>query len=71
MNAFVHTATDSNTPNNWMEFENPLADNEHKLVFIMPRGIPDDNNMNIIDPIGVWYTGLEWAIFNHVGWRWI
>ena len=62
--AFIHTATPSNTMKNWTAIDNPLAFDEHKLVFVMPRGTPDGDGVNNIQPIGVWYTGSEWTIFN-------
>lgn len=61
-NAFLHKTTPENIESNWTDIDNPLAYDEQRLVFVMPRGAP--NGVNIIQPIGVWYSGSEWAIFN-------
>lgn len=63
-NAFIQKATTENTTDNWTAIDNPLAYDQQKLVFVMPRGKPDDKGVNNIQPIGVWYTGSEWTIFN-------
>lgn len=62
--AFLHKATPENIEANWTDIDDPLAYDEQKLVFVMPRGAPDGSGVNIIQPIGVWYSGSEWAIFN-------
>lgn len=64
-NACVHTATASNTSTNWTSIDdNSLATDVAKLVFVMPRGTPEDKEVNNSHPIGVWYTGTQWAVFN-------
>src|SRR6185369_118460 len=63
-NAFVHTTTPLNTKNNWTVLDNPIAHDENKLVFVMPRGSPDGKEVKNSQAIGVWYPGSAWAIFN-------
>jgi hypothetical protein len=64
MNASVHTATTSNTEGNSTAIEDPLARNPSMLVFAMPRSLPGDSAVYNNHPIGVWYTGEKWAVFN-------
>ena len=65
-NAFVHTATSSNSEGmNYTRIDNPMAfDIPDKMVFVMPRVPEGDNKVYIDRPIGVWYTQGQWAIFN-------
>jgi hypothetical protein len=64
MNAFVHTATASNTKDNWTAIDDPFAYDPNKLVFVMPRSLPGEDGIRISHPIGVWYSGTKWAVFN-------
>lgn len=64
MNTFVHTTTTSNTTENWTVIDDPLAFDETKLVFVTSRGSPEEREVNNSNPIGVWYQGSQWAIFN-------
>jgi hypothetical protein len=64
-NAFIHTATSSNTKDNWTAIDNPLASDPNALVFAIPNWSPPDGSRKTNShPIGVWYTGKQWAIFN-------
>lgn len=65
-NAFVHTATGSNTAENYTVIdENPaLALDRSKLVFVMPRIPSAVDGIYNDQPIGVWYSSDGWAIFN-------
>ena len=66
--AFIHTATVENTSDYWTAIDSqkyPLASDPNALVFATynfsaSEGRGQYNN----HPIGVWYTGTEWAIFN-------
>lgn len=65
-NAFFHTSPPSNTPEtkNYTVIDNQNASVGSKLVFVMPRGSPDGTQTNNREPIGVYYEGRHWAIFN-------
>jgi Tol biopolymer transport system component len=65
---FVHQAVSGNISFNWTEITNPLTDgNPNAILFVTPKWggryppavLPIYNH-----PIGVWYTGTKWAIFN-------
>lgn len=66
--AFIHTATAENTSDYWTAIDSqkyPLASDPNALVFATYNfsasvGRGQYNN----HPIGVWYTGTEWAIYN-------
>lgn len=64
MNAFVHTATDTNTLKNWTALDHPLAYDASKLVFAMLRSTPGDEGVYNRHPMGVWHDGTRWGIFN-------
>ena len=64
MNAFVHTATSSNTTANWTTIDDPLAYDPNVLVFAMPRGAPGSNGVKNDHVIGVWHNKTQWTIFN-------
>jgi hypothetical protein len=62
-NAFKHTTTSSNTGSNYTIIDNVLTNGQpDRTVFVTHNweasGIYNDN------PIGVWYTGSAWSIFN-------
>jgi hypothetical protein len=64
--AFVHVATASNSAGNYTDISNRIT-NSHPdaIVFVTP-------NWNITGvynnhPIGVWYHGTQWSIFNQDG----
>ena len=66
-NAFVHMTTSSNILENATAIDNGRADDPNALVFATPNcsppgGVTQCYNYN--HPIGVWYTGGHWAIFN-------
>jgi hypothetical protein len=63
---FVHTATAPNISGNWTAIDYPLTNgNPNAIIIATPNynpggagGIYDDH------PIGVWYNGSKWSIFN-------
>ena len=58
-NAFVHTATATNTAYNYTMIDNPLTNgNPNAKILVTPK---DTTNSH---PIGVWYNGTKWGIFN-------
>jgi hypothetical protein len=64
--AFVHTATGANTFTDYTEIDNPLTNNNPNAIVLVtpnwnPGGIGGTYNNH---PIGVWYAGSKWAIFN-------
>jgi hypothetical protein len=67
-NAFIHTATASNTGENWTTLDeqlvNDLASDENKLVFVMPRNSSGEDKVYLTHPLGVWHNGTVWKIFN-------
>jgi hypothetical protein len=64
-NAFVYTV--NNTINNWTAIkgpnDSPIID-ANALIFVMPRGTPEDNGVIYDQNIGVWLNGSIWVIFN-------
>jgi hypothetical protein len=68
--AFVHRAAATNTVGNQTLLSNPLSDGDpNALVFITHNGTADTNSVTKynITPVGVYYTGSRWAIFNEDG----
>ena len=65
---FVHQAVSTNVTANWTEITNPLTDgNPNAILFVTPKwgGRYPPAVLSIYNhPIGVWYTGTKWAIFN-------
>jgi hypothetical protein len=63
---FVHVATAANITLNWTTIDNPLTNgNPNAIILVTPNWNPGSvggtyNN----HPIGVWYDGSKWAIFN-------
>ena len=58
-NAFVHTATAGNTFHNYTLIDDPLTNGKpNAKILVTPR---DTTNSH---PIGVWYNGTKWGIFN-------
>jgi hypothetical protein len=58
-NAFVHTATATNTFHNYTLIDNPLTNGKpNAKILVTPA---DTTNSR---PIGVWYNGTKWGIFN-------
>lgn len=62
-NIFVHTATVSNTFDNWTYIDHPVTNGNPAAHVIVTQnwsvnGVYNDK------AIGVWYTGTHWAIFN-------
>jgi O-glycosyl hydrolase len=68
-NAFVHTATSSNTQSNWTEIDHARTNNNPEaIVLVTPNWNPHgQGGVYLNHPIGVWYTGSRWAIFNQDG----
>jgi hypothetical protein len=64
MNAYVHTASDSNTSRNWTALDHPLAYDASQLVFATLRSTPEEDGIYNMHPIGVWHDGTSWGIFN-------
>ena len=60
---FVHTATAGNSADDYTMIDNALTNNNpNAIVVVTPGGVcPCVYNNH---PIGVWYTGSQWAIFN-------
>lgn len=64
--AFFHFATAANITAQWTEINHPLTNGNPKaIVFVTqnwnPGGVGGTPNNH---PLGVWYTGSRWAIFN-------
>ena len=58
-NAFVHTATATNTSGNSTLIDNPLTNGKpNAKILVTPIGTTNSH------PIGVWYDGTKWGIFN-------
>jgi len=64
--AFVHTATLANILGDSTYINNPLTNNNpNAIVFVTPNWNPGGVGNTYDDhPIGVWYDGSKWAIFN-------
>ena len=65
---FVHQAVSANIFSNWTEITSPLTDgNPNAILLVTPKwgGRYPPAVLSIYNhPIGVWYTGTKWAIFN-------
>ncbi len=58
-NAFIHAATATNTFHNYTLIDNPLTNGKpNAKILVTPA---DTTNSR---PIGVWYNGTKWGIFN-------
>ena len=66
---FVHTATAGNSVSDYTVIDNPLSNNNpNAIVIVTPNYNPGSGGGGYADfPIGVWYTGTRWAIFNQNG----
>ena len=64
-NAFVHTAMPLNSEKSWTVIDPPVSD-PNALVFVMPTWSRNGKEMRVKEnhPIGVWYTGSQWAVIN-------
>jgi hypothetical protein len=63
---FVHTATLANSGGDSTYIDNPLTNNNPNAIVLVtqnynPNGVGGTYNNH---PIGVWYDGSKWAIFN-------
>jgi hypothetical protein len=66
-NAFVHTATSSNIDFDWTEIDDARTNNNPEAMLLVTPNLNPRGGSGIIvnnHPIGVWYTGSGWAIFN-------
>jgi hypothetical protein len=63
---FTHTAASSNIINNWTVIDHPWAnDNPDAFVMVTQNWNPGGAGNTYNDhPVGVWYDGSRWAIFN-------
>jgi hypothetical protein len=68
-NAFVHTATSSSIHSNWTEIDNARTNNNPEAIVLVASNWnpPGQSGVYNNHPIGVWYTGSRWAIFNQDG----
>jgi hypothetical protein len=66
---FVHTATVGNTSFGFTTIDNVLANgNPNALIVVTPNWNPGGvGGTNENHPIGVWYSGSRWTIFNQDG----
>ena len=61
-NAFVHTATATNTFLNYTLIDNPLTNGKpNAKILVTPKDTANSR------PVGVWYNGTKWSIFNQDG----
>jgi hypothetical protein len=65
-NTILHRATSANIYGNWTIIDNPyLNGNPDALLFVTQNVTPGDGSEVWNDhPIGVWYTGTYWTIYN-------
>ena len=65
-NAFVHTATSSNTANSYTFLDNPRLNGNPNAIFIVTQNWNPPGGKKIYNnaPIGVAYDGTHWSIFN-------
>jgi hypothetical protein len=63
---FVHIATAANISSNWTVIDHPSTNgNPNAILIVTPNWNPGSvGNTYNNHPIGVWYTGGKWAIFN-------
>jgi len=61
-NAFVHTATATNTFHYYTLIDNPLTNGKpNAKILVTPKDTANSR------PVGVWYNGTKWGIFNQDG----
>jgi len=68
--SFVHTANATNSAADYSDISNRITDNNpNALVFITPNWNPGGRGTGVYNnhPIGVWYHGYQWSIFNQDG----
>jgi hypothetical protein len=63
---FVHIARAGNITSNWTTIDHPLTNNDPNAIVLVtqnwnPSGVGNTYNNH---PIGVWYDGVKWAVFN-------
>ena len=67
---FTHIATPLNSASDWTDLDSPATNNQPSaLVFITPNWNPGGRGIGVYNnhPIGVWYHGSQWSIFNQDG----
>ncbi|RMF48484.1 MAG: hypothetical protein D6755_03790, partial [Anaerolineae bacterium] len=67
---FVHVATADNINSFWTTIDHPLTNgNPNAIILVTQNWNPGASCACVYDdhPIGVWYTGGKWAIFNMDG----
>ena len=62
----LHTATASNIISNWTVIDNPSLNGNPNAIFFITQNWnpPGGGGIYNNSPIGVWYDGSNWAIFN-------
>jgi hypothetical protein len=63
---FVHVATAANSAGDWTTIDHPLTNGKPGAILIVTPNWNPGNVGGVYDnhPIGVFYTGTQWAIFN-------
>jgi hypothetical protein len=65
--AFIHVATNSNIFISSTTIDNPMTNgNPNAILIVVPNWNPGGGSVGVNDnhPIGVWYDGTHWQIFN-------
>jgi hypothetical protein len=63
--SFVATSTASNSAANYTVFSNRLTDSvPNAFVFVTPNWNISGTDVYDNSPLGVWYTGSQWSIYN-------
>ena len=65
--ALVHVVADSNMPFKTSDYSyiSPAITDPNAVIIVTPRA--DSGAIWMNHPVGVWYTGSRWAIFNDDG----
>jgi predicted heme/steroid binding protein len=65
-NDFVHVATNSNIISNWTVIDNVSLNGNPNAIFFITQNWnpPGGGGIYNTSPVGVWYDGSHWAIFN-------
>jgi hypothetical protein len=68
-NTYIHTATAANTSGDSTELDNLYANsNPNALIWVTPNANVGDKGLTYDGhPVGVWYNGSRWNIFNEDG----
>jgi hypothetical protein len=65
--AFIQRATGANTSGDYTVISNPLTDGNPNAILVITHNYSADTNSTTkynTKPVGVYYTGSNWAIFN-------